>query len=264
MANTGYKSAKRVAEKLRAEKAAEDRAITEAVKQELSGVVTAEMQAEFTKNATIGSEELGGGKLPLLKIYKRGRSQSELESGDEPNDGWYFYGPNKSQYERVTCHFLKVSRGFYAEPLEGSNKDKQFNQILGGMMVDNGEYLPFIMYLTGMKLAPFWKFTREDIAPLTKGKMPIPMFALAIEMGSQEEDSKFGKNWVPTFKLLKDEASNPLVVSDMGLFAFLRDSVDLSTQMIDNIINSKEIAVDGGVMAGDMTKDQLNQTLGAD
>ena len=196
----------------------------------------------YMDNANVGAENLAG-ELPLLKIHKKGKSQNnELADGSEPNNGWFYYKPTKEQFEEIKCHVLTISRGYQAPPLEEGN-NTVFTQILAGIIINQDNPLPFMMYFTGLKLENLWKFGKE-VRPYTKAKpMPIPMFALTVKLTTREvehsKSDKFGKASIVEFEVVKNDKGIPEIVKDEGEFVFLRDSVDGVQETINNLIANK-------------------------
>jgi hypothetical protein len=192
----------------------------------------------FMENANVGSENLSAG-LPLLKVHSTGRSQkNELADGEEPNDGYFYYKPTKEQFKELNCHILTISKGFRADGYE--DKKDVFNQIAAGVIIgDEGEFLPFMMYFTGIKLQNLWQFGK-DASLYTKAKpMPIPLFALRIKMSTEKIKHTHGMGWVVKFEILKDESGFPLVISDEKLFIQLRDNVAKLEANIASLIEAK-------------------------
>jgi len=196
-----------------------------------------ELAALYRDNAHVGASNLAG-TLPQLKIHTQGKSSSNiLEDGSEPNDGWFFYKPTSEQFETVECHVLTISRGYRSEGFQG--KQNVFNQLLGGVIMDGTDFKPFILYFTGLKLQNLWDFGKEA-GKYTKAKpIPIPMFALTVMFTTEKVSHNFGKSWVVKFEIEKDEKGIPKVVTDPGLFQFLRDHVETVEETINSLIAAK-------------------------
>ncbi len=201
--------------------------------------VSPELAQLYTENAEVGAANLGG-ELPQLKIHSVGKSSTnELAEGGEPKDGWFFYSATAEQFEKPVCHILNISRGYRADGLEG--KKDVFHQLVGGVIVDGKTFKPFIFYFTGTKLNKLWDFGTEAGKYKRLKPVPIPMFALFVELGTEKyETTKFGKVWVPTFKILKTESGFPLIVTDAGEFNFLKDSALSIEDTMNSIIKNTE------------------------
>lgn len=201
----------------------------------------AELTKLYNENAEIGATNLAG-ELPLLKVHAVGKSNTnELAEGGEPNDGYFFYKPTQEQFKDIECHILTISRGFRAVGLTRPGEEEKtiFNQIMGGVIVQGKDLKPFIMYMTGLKLPKLWEFGKEA-SKYTKAKpVSIPMFALTIKLTTEKVNNSFGKSWIINFDIEKNEKGSPIVVTDIGLFQFLRDNVDSIEQTIEQIIASK-------------------------
>jgi hypothetical protein len=102
------------------------------------------------------------------------------------------------------------------------NGKEIFNQLLGGIIVDDGEYKPFIMYFTGLKLSYLWEFGKEAKKYTHAKPIPVPMFAMKVKLATEEVKTDFGKSWVINFAIEKDEETDfPVLVMDEGKFQFL-------------------------------------------
>lgn len=236
----GYKAAKATADKLKGE-AKEKEKVALAVKESLMAVKKDETLSELYKqSARMGIDNLGGESTPQLKVYQAGKSEAELSDGSDPNNGWFFYTADQTQYETAIVHILSVSRGFYTPALNDDEK-KKYNQLVGGVLMNDPDNpRPFIMWLNGLKLNPFWTFSREVLNPYTHNKdLPVPMFAMRVRMTTKQEKHEYGKSWVIQFELAGDEGE-PEVITDEGMFMYLRDHVETMEQAMDAIIESKE------------------------
>ena len=164
----GIAKARETADKLKAEAAEKEEKSTKAmteVKNSLSAIQgNADLAAMYNQNASVGAENLSG-NAPYLKVHAAGKSTTNfLADGKKPNDGWFFYKPTQEQFEEVTVHILTISKGFRAEGMNeetDGTKKMIFNQVMGGVIKDNGDYKPFIMFLTGTKLSKMWEFGKE-------------------------------------------------------------------------------------------------------
>jgi hypothetical protein len=196
-----------------------------------------EMAKMYAESAGVGSENLGG-VLPQLKVYSAGRSKYTLANGDKPTDGYFFYTPTKEQFKELEVHILTVSKGFQAPgmPDKNGNTELKFNQVVGGVIVDKGEYKPFLMYFTGTKLANLWAFGKEA-HEFTQRQ--IPLFALTVVLKTKSITTSFGESWVVDINIVRDGEGRPTLVHDKDEFRFLREKVDTLSQSIGQIIQAK-------------------------
>lgn len=259
---SGLDKAREIADKLRkeaeVEKAQKEVAIQDA-KTQLAAIQSDPVLAQmYADNAKVGAENLGG-ELPVLKVHAVGKSSTnELADGSEPEDGYFFYKPTQEQFKEVDCHILSISRGFKALGMPDSRGKRRtvFHQIMGGVIVNGGEYKPFIIYLTGLKLGPMWDFGKEA-AKYTRAKpFGIPMFALTVKLTTKKEVNTYGKSWVINFDIQKNEDGSVKLVSDPGEFQFYKDGVEDVERTIALIISKKEIKEGDGVENGDMPGDE--------
>lgn len=238
---TGIEAMRETADKIKAESAAEKQISNkemEVVKNDMAVIRENPALAKmFTENAGLGSKNLAG-ELPSLKVHATGRSNNNiLRDGNEPNDGWFYYKPTQQQFKTVNCHILTISRGFRADGFEG--KKNVFNQVMAGLIVDDGEMKPFIFYFTGTKLQSMWNFGKMA-SKYTKAKpVPIPMFALKVRLSTDKIDTTFNKTWVINFEILKTPTGDPDIVTDMGTLQFLKDSVIKVEETIERLIDAK-------------------------
>lgn len=250
---TGQDTAREVANKLRTDGEAEKQAEvaeTALVKSQLDMVRNnPELAKMYGDNARVGAENLGG-DLPILKVQTTGKSSTnELPDGREPEDGYFFYQPKQMQFKELTAHILTISRGYYAEGMEidksTGKKKAVWNQIMGGVITNDGLNMPFVMYVTGKKLQPMWDFGKAA-GKYTRAKpVSIPMFALSVRMTTEKMVNSFGKSWIIGFDIVKGDDGFPAIVTDAGEFQFLLDMVDVLKETIEKIIASKEIEDDG-------------------
>ena len=238
---SGIDDARAIADKLKAEKEekeAKDLQAKEEVKNSLAEIrANSNLAKLYNDNADLGADNLGG-SLPMLKVHTQGKSSTnELSNGTEPNDGYFFYKPTQEQFKEVEVHVLTISKGYKSEGLQ--NKKDVFNQILGGVIMDDGQLKPFIMYFTGKKLQNLWNFGKEA-SPYTHAKpVSIPMFALTVKLSTHSEKNEFGKSWIVDFEIVKEESGAPRLVIDEGLFMALKDSVGTVQDMINKLIEAK-------------------------
>lgn len=236
--NDGYSKAKAQADKLREETEEKEEKALKARESAIASLQHNEELAQmYNESATLGTANLGS-DLPLLKVHATGRSTTnELADGSEPNDGYFFYKPTQQQFESIDCHILTVSRGFRAPGMEG--KSDIFNQVVGGVINDNGNYKPFLMYFTGKKLQNLWEFGKQA-GKYTKAKpVSIPMFALTVRMSTEKVSNSVGKSWIVNFEIVKEEDGTPKLVLDPGEFQFLKDHVQPLEETIENLISVK-------------------------
>ena len=203
----------------------------------------------YNDSASVGASNLAS-QTPLLKVHSVGKSTTnELADGSEPNDGWFFYKPTGEQFETVSCHILSISRGFRSEGVsidEATGKKKSvFNQIISGVITNDGELKPFMMYITGLKLSYMWEFSKV-ISKFTKMRpVSIPMFALSVTLTSEQIKNSYGKSWIINFDYVKNKDKSPVVVGDQGEFQYLKDSVGLVEETINSLIASKTAKANG-------------------
>lgn len=214
-------------------------AVQEAGQNELASIKANPVMAKlYAENTNVGADNLAG-QLPALKVHTAGKSQNELANGEEPKNGSFYYAPTKSAFGELEVHILTISKGFYAPgmPDKNGNTTLKFNQIMGGVFLDGGEYCPFIMYFTGSKLKKMWDFGAEA----SKYKaMGIPMFTLLVKMTTEKQTNDYGYSWIINFEIVKSEEGTPTLIHDPLQFNFLKENVEVVKEMIDSIVLAKE------------------------
>lgn len=201
-----------------------------------------ELSDIYNESANLGSEAVAGESLPLLKVHVAGRSQNdELANGQEPHNGWFYSKRTKTEYEKVICHVLAISEGFRTDGIEG--KTNIFNQILSGVIINDGNFEPFMMFFTGTKLPKLWEFGKKA-SEYTKAKpQAIPMYALTVEMSTQKV-TEGAKSWyIVNLEIVKDEVGNPVIVTDRDMAILLRDNVNKVKESMSKFISFKSTSV---------------------
>lgn len=236
---SGYEQAKAKADKLKEEnKEAEEKAVAkkEETKNYLAKVQNEELAGLYRQNAKMGAENLGG-NAPYLRIHTANSTANELPGGKYPKDGNLFYNPTKEEYSEVLCHILTISRGFkvWQEDKKTGAKKLQFNQLIGGMITNDGEYKPFLMYVNGLKLQPMWKFGKEASEFTGTG---IPMFSLTVKITTEQVKSDYGMKWVPKFEIVREDNA-PVLVLDLETFKMLQGGVVKLQESIEKLIQAK-------------------------
>lgn len=213
-----------------------------------------EMRRQMSESASVGADNLTG-SLPLLKIYTVNKSAEEkLADGLSPQDGSFLHKASGRAWEDVYFHPCTISRGFYAwgmpDPKTGV-KPIVFNNILAGLILNDSDYTPFIMYFTGTKLQNLWNF-RDELRKFVKRKVnPIPMFCITAHMTAEKfKTQNYGLVWIAKFDYERDEnGQEPLI--DLNFSRFL-EVKKMTVRMVDEVarvILDKEIDQDGNQVA---------------
>lgn len=199
-----------------------------------------ELYKAYKDNANLGADNLGG-TIPQLKIHTTGKSsKNELANGKQPQDGNFFHTLTQKEYEDALVHILAISGGYRSE-FRGKSV---YTQLLSGIMISDTEYVPFVTFLTGKKLAPMWEFAKEIKKWTQKG---IPMFALTVKLDKHSEKNDFGSSWIIDFELVKDSEGIPTLVHDMAEFNMLKDKVSEMKDVMRAISESQSGEEEVGV-----------------
>lgn len=215
--------------------------------------LTPSMAELYRQNAGLGMEHLNSA-IPALKIYTANKTKdSELITGEALVDGNFFHPGEAKQWKTVEAHILSVSKGFHDKGI-GENSNKQvFTQVFAGVIVNDGDTIPFVFYLTGKKLSPFWEYAKS-ISVYTKNKQfPIPLCALKVEISTVREKNDYGTSWVPTFRLVTNDEGVPAVVSDEGVMQFLLSMTQEAQTFLDEIA-SKGLGEDQNISQANTPK----------
>lgn len=242
---TGQEKAREVADKLKAEVTAKEEVEAKNLSEVKSQLATLEenpnLAAMYNDSASVGSENIGGQSLPILRIHAAGKStNNELEDGGEPLDGHFYYKPTKEDLgTEIDVHILTISRGWKSAPMEGSDKEYTFNQLVGGII---GNDKPFIMYFNGSKLQNLWNFGKEAGQYTRRRPVAYPMFSLLVKMTTKKgEKGKYAAPWIVDFKITRGENQQPLLILDEGEFQYIKDNVAVMEETIANVIAAKEL-----------------------
>jgi hypothetical protein len=238
---SGLDKARETADKIKAETEAEAKAKEEGMEKAKNELATIQrnpaLASMYNESARLGADNLGG-SLPQLKVHALGRSSSnQLADGSEPNDGYFFYAPTQEQFKEVTCHILTISRGYRAEGFQG--KQNVFHQLLGGVIVNDGQVKPFTMFFTGTRLSKLWEFGKEAGKYTHAKPVSIPMFALTVKLTTESVKNDFGKSWVINFEIVKDQDGNPELILDPKFFNLLKDNVGTLEDTIASLLDAK-------------------------
>jgi hypothetical protein len=100
-----------------------------------------------------------------------------------------------------------------------------------------------------LKLSKLWEFGKEA-AKYTKAKpVPIPMFVLTVKLTTEKVTHPYGKSWIIDFEIEKSKDGTPELVTDPGMFQFLRDHVETVEDTIASLIETKSTEDDGKQVA---------------
>lgn len=242
---TAQDKAREVANKYRSEK--EEKEAIEAKDVEVAKTQLAEIQANsnlaamYNESANVGAANIGGSSLPILRVHAAGKSTSnESEDGGEPKDGSFYYKPTKEDLgDEIDVHILTISRGYKTEPMEGSQKEYTFNQLIGGII---GNDKPFVMYFNGTKLQNLWNFGKEASQYTRRKPVAFPMFSLKIRLSTRKgEKGQYAAPWIVDFKIMRTEEGQPELILDEGEFQYLKENVATMEETIANVIEATEL-----------------------
>jgi len=241
----GYEKAKATAEKLKEEKAEKEQAELANREQAENALASLEGNSDLAKmfndSAKLGTENLSGG-APWLKVHAAGRSTTNFLADGKtmPDDGNFFYTPTQEQFKEIECHILTISKGFRTVETDPKGVTKEvFNQLIGGMIMNDGDPKPFIMFVRGKRLSPMWEFGKEIAKWTSRKPIAVPMFTMKVKLTTHMEKNDYSYSWLIDFTLEKVQ-DIPVVTLDEGQFTFLKDSVSMMQEQISSLIANKE------------------------
>jgi len=211
------------------------------------GIAVSGNVADFFKNnAQAGSENLSAA-LPQLKVTE-GNSQNEGTDGQYVAAGQFYYSPTKEAFKEIRASIMTISRGFWAMDNSDSPKPK-FTQLVGGMMLDTLQ--PFVMFVSGTRLQNMWNFGKE-IKPFTSNKQtPVPMFAFEVLLGLDKNKTNYGVNHIVTYKVVRNEKNQVVLISDLEVLNLLRNGIDQLESTFESFIEQKEVDRNTGKLLKD-------------
>lgn len=255
--SSSYQKARATADKLKKEredKKASDDAVIAEVKKDVTpdeaetalstGAEEAALAAFYKENAAVGMSNMGTGSLPILKIIES-NTKVELPDGTRPALGLFYYAETEQTFGPIEVHLLTCSRGYWAPSLDQNKQDQpKYNQILAGVMADTNR--PFVFYLSGKRLSPFWDWSRQELGKVTR-QLKVPMFALTVELGTESVKNAPGQpdTHILTFKLIKDSEGKPEKVTDLEVLQMLKNAVGNAEEITNRIIMATEVNKDG-------------------
>lgn len=190
----------------------------------------------FKQNAGVGTEDIEEtGGWPQLKLTHK-LSELELIDGQFAKPGMFYHSLTKKQYKSIRAHILYMNMAY----LPNFNKTgEQMNYVLAGVLIEEGQFIPFITYIKGKSLQSFWAFQKEVSSYVKHPKTPVPLFAIEVEFSVGEASTeKFGKIKTIEIRVVKDDAGTPSVVSTVEIFQKLKSMVDNARQAVRSLLGS--------------------------
>ena len=263
---TGKEKAKKIADEIRAENEVAASKDAEARSQALAELginglqVDDETAAMFKATADVGTENMGGGALPQLKVTEHGSKKNILTSGQKAQDGTFYYTPTKESFESVMVSVVTASRGFYTAKYEADGKTLKpnpnsgdygwFNQLVGGVILANN--MPFVMFASGSRWPGFNEFCKT-IRPFTKNpNTPVPMYAFKVQLTSTLRENGAGKSdsYIVNYNLVSNDKGQVMIISDKEVLKSLPKLSDEFAKMFDGFISKNEVDRETGKLLG--------------
>lgn len=219
----------------------------------LPAEVSPELLEFLGENAGKGVEELNGESMPILKVTEPNSRKNILTTGAMSTVGKFYYTPTKQEFDSPEVQFLAFSRGFYAleksesgevkKNADGTNKTK-FTQLAYGVFSD--DYLPFVIFIKGIKLAPFWQWSREELSKLTKRKQnAIPVFMIKVKLDTRLVKHAEGSNFTIDYKILTNPNGKLDLLTDVPTLRKLAVAQDKAMDSMSSYIGANEVNKDG-------------------
>jgi hypothetical protein len=146
----------------------------------------------FKQNSKVGTEEMGEiGTMPILKlVHSQTKAEAcTLANGQRATNGKLFHPITLKEYSKVSVYPLYLKKAEL--PSYTDKKVLKLNYIMAGLLEEDN--VPFIAFIKGMSLNPFWDWQKELNRFITNPLQPVPMLALKTNLEVSERDSgKFG------------------------------------------------------------------------
>ena len=168
----------------------------------------------FKQNAKVGTEDMGEtGAIPVLKLVHAQTKQElcTLANGKRADNGKLYHPITLGQYDSVAVKVLYIKK--CELPSFMDKNVKKLNYILAGVLENEG--VPFVTFIKGMGLNPFWTWQKKLNGFITNPIQPVPMLALSTIIKVSERDSgKFGMQKYIHLEFNRDD--NGLVVVEQN------------------------------------------------
>ncbi len=214
--------------------------------------INEELKHFFSEHAQEGTEDMGAGTLlPLLKVTG-GLSDNKLMNGEQSKTGMLYHSGLKEEFKSVHASILYVKKC----RLPDFNKTKQqLNYVIGGFLTE--EQAPFVMFIKGLALRPFWDYQKEmnDCVIIQK----VPLFAQKVIITSIKRDANVaGKTKhidVPLITLEKTKNGMPMIETRLEVLRVLQLGIEKVKTSISAMIDIAD-----GIEEVDEYVDQQNRT----
>lgn len=188
-------------------------------------------------NANRGIEDIPMfDSLPIMRVHTSQSTTNKLSDGGEPEVGQLYHSADQSAYDEVTVHLLCIKK---CQMPEYGGQQLKAHYLVAGMIDETQS--PFVMYIKGMSYNKVWEL-QEQLKPFVKNKkQPIPMFALKIKLYTEKEkpqDPKYAAQFVVKYQVLFENGI-PLIETDLDRLQMLKDGVEKSEMVLDEIIESR-------------------------
>lgn len=190
----------------------------------------------FKQNASLGTEEMGeAGEFPILKLTTSMSRDNILANGESAKVGMFYHKLTKKEYKEIQGHVLYIKK---TDLPDFNNKDiKKMTYVVGGLMDDDGEQLPFIMFVKGFSLQNMWAF-QKDLSTIVSSKtMPVPMFALNVTIKVEKRPhEKFKTVDTVTFIINRDKQGHLELETNADTLNMYLRSVVKTKDLIDLLV----------------------------
>lgn len=201
---------------------------------------SAEVAQFFSEHAREGTEDMGAGALPAFLKVTGGLSDNKLLNGEPSKVGRLYHTALKKDFERVSAHILYVRKC----RLPNFNKTEQkLNYLVGGFLTV--EQVPFVLYIKGLGLQPFWDYQKEMGECIVNQK--VPLFAQNVVISSIKRDGNVSGKVkhidVPLISLEKNAEGIPLYETNLDILRTLQAQIEgmkVATAALVNMADGTE------------------------
>lgn len=206
----------------------------------------------FSANIDAGTEDGGGlGKQPILKVVGA-LTEAPLEDGTEATRGKLYHTVLQQEFDEVEANILYVKK--CRLPGLENKEEMKLNYIVGGFL--RKQKVPFIAYVHGLGLQPFWEYQKEVSTLISVYK--IPMFAQVVKIGTtSREGSGSGKKKVYkvfSFTMAKENGSQAFE-TNLDILKTFKEGIEKMKKTINTLIS-----LSSGSEENDEYVEQANRT----
>jgi hypothetical protein len=209
-------------------------------------VLETDVLAMYRDDVNLGSENLTGGLMPMLKIVQKDAEDFDVLSG-KASVGDFYHTSAKKVYKNpeVSIVYFQSANLPKYKATDGS---KQYTILAVGYILEDN--LPFMMYIKGKSLSPFFEWQKQ--VATFKRSLQIPMYSFVNTLSTQRQQNDYGKFYVLNVDIAKDEATGVKLINDIEMAKVLREGVETARQAVATAV---EVAT--GIQRDDVDESEV-------